>query len=176
MTNHGATLYEWNEWSVTLGLLPDLLPVVSNPEATISPHSSLREVGKSPSTYNNEGNVAGFPDWRNFVATPGNISEWSQNPDYGICVNARTLHAFDVDCDDQKWAKRVWEIIQPHGGLVRVRKNSPRFLVAFRPEQAFNARKLIDLGDGNKVEFYGLGKQFVVAGTHPSGARYEWLK
>lgn len=175
MTRYGATLEEWQIWA-TLGLQSDLLPVVSNPNAEISPNSSLREIGKTPSVYNSEGKVIGFPQWTDYQATQDDLKAWSENPDYGICVQTRSVHAFDVDCDDKDEAKRVWETLgEGWRGAIRVRDNSPRFLVVFRPAIPFKPRKLINLGGGNKVEFYGIGKQFAACGTHPSGARYSWL-
>lgn len=172
---YGATPEEWAAWADGLGLLADLLPVVSNPNATLSPHSSIREVGKTPSTYNSEGNVSGFPRWADYVATAADIAEWSAQPDYGICVNTRTVHAFDVDLDNQETAGRVWAILQAFGAMTRVRANSTRFLVVFRPETPFKPRKPILFGEDGKVEFYAIGKQFVACGTHPSGSRYQFV-
>lgn len=172
---YGATLAEWETWAVTLGLLADLLPVVSRPDAVISANSSLREIGKTPSVYNTSGEVVGFPKWADYVAAAEDVQSWSENPDYGICVNTRTVHAIDVDCDDREEAERVWSVLKDMGGMIRARANSPRFLVVFKPDIPFKPRKLIKLGGGNKVEFYGIGKQFVACGTHPSGERYEWL-
>lgn len=172
---YGATPEEWLTWADTLGLRSDLLPMVSNPNAVISPNSSLRELGKTPSLYNASGQAAGFPKWADYVASPEDVAAWSAVADYGIFVNTRRVHAFDVDCDDKERAKQVWEIVKSVGGMVRVRANSPRFLVVFRPETPFKARKAVLLGEGNKVEFYGIGKGFAACGTHPSGERYVWL-
>lgn len=176
MQRYGATPEEWNMWADGLGLLPDLLPVVSNPTAVLSPHSSLTEVGKTPSTYNAEGKVSGFPRWSDYVALSADIADWSAQPDYGIFVNSRRLHAFDVDLDDPSAAGQVWAILKAMGGMVRVRENSPRFLVAFRTDTPFKSRKPVLFGKGiGKVEFYGIGKGFAACGTHPSGSRYQWL-
>lgn len=173
---YGAAPEDWTTWAVSLGLLGDLLPMVSNPNATLSPHSSIREVGKTPSTYNADGKVSGFPRWTDYVASAADIAEWSAQPDYGIFVNTRGAHAFDIDLDDPAMAGQVWAILKDMGGMVRVRQNSPRFLVAFRPGTAFKSRKpiLFDKSVG-KIEFYGVGKGFAACGTHPSGSRYVWL-
>lgn len=173
---YGATLDEWKYWAETLGLLSDLLPVVSNPTAVLSPYSSIKELGKTPSYYNERGEVVGFRKWSEFIAAKDNITEWAARPDYGIFVNSRRLHAFDVDLDDAEMAGRVWAMLKDMGGMVRVRENSPRFLVAFYAETPFKFRKpiLFDKSVG-KIEFYGVGKGFAACGTHPSGVRYRWL-
>ena len=162
-----------------MGLMKDLLPVVSNPNAVISPNSSVREIGKTPSHYNQDGQVVGFSKWTNHYSTQETVQEWACQSDYGICVHTRNIHAFDVDCDDPDKAAEVTSMVSRAGGIIRYREGSPRTLVVFRPEHPFDPRKLINLGESaerykNKVEFYGRRKQFVAAGTHPSGERYKW--
>ena len=58
--NYGATPQEWAHFDVVLGLTEDLLPVVSNPNAVISPQSKMKGLGKTPSRYNRQREVAGI--------------------------------------------------------------------------------------------------------------------
>ena len=58
----GASSDDWFYFSTILGLTSDLLPVVSNLEARISPASKIQKVGKTPSRYNREREVVGIVD------------------------------------------------------------------------------------------------------------------
>src|SRR5260221_542023 len=49
---YGASVEEWINFSLVLGLTSDLLPVVANPNAVIGEHSKLKALGKTPSRYN----------------------------------------------------------------------------------------------------------------------------
>ena len=51
----GATPDDWAHLYLSCGLMADLLPVVSNPNATISPLSKMKGLGKTPSRYNQAG-------------------------------------------------------------------------------------------------------------------------
>ena len=83
----GATPEGWTHFK---RLAPaDLLPVVSNPGAEISPRSKMKALGKTPSLYvdTKDGRrVIGFTDWTDHFARPVNIDTWSREPDYGICL------------------------------------------------------------------------------------------
>ncbi|EKM5824266.1 hypothetical protein PU342_004757, partial [Salmonella enterica] len=50
----GATPDEWFHFDLVLGRTDQLLPVVCNPGATISPNSKLKMLGKTPSLYNRD--------------------------------------------------------------------------------------------------------------------------
>ena len=62
MSAYGATASDWTHFDLILGLTADLLPVVSNPKAPLSPRSHIKEVGKVPSRYNGERHVTGVPE------------------------------------------------------------------------------------------------------------------
>ncbi len=174
--NYGATPQEWAHFDVALGLTEDLLPVVSNPNAVISPQSKMKALGKTPSRYNGARQVAGIADWTGIRATDTQVEHWSAEPDYGICIQTREVRALDIDVDDQDLANDIADFFM---GLVdrvlpaRTRANSGKQLLAFvvpghLPKRSFKV-------DGGLVEFLATGQQFIAAGTHPSGARYEWL-
>ena len=57
----GATPDDWHHFDRVLGLGGDLLPVVSNPEAVISPDSTMTALGKTPSRYDSYRQVVGIP-------------------------------------------------------------------------------------------------------------------
>lgn len=168
---YGASPEEWQHF-IDLGLAAELLPIVCNPKAVISPESNLTALGKVPSRYNGARQVVGFHKWTGHRAKPAEVARWSREPDYGIGVQGRAVRALDVDIDDSELAQQVRDFIATRFSLpMRVRGGS-RFLFAFRLEGEFPKRSVV-CRDG-KVEFLGNGQQWVAAGMHKSGARYEW--
>src|SRR5258708_31280695 len=101
---YGATVEEWINFSLVCGLTADLLPVVSNPNAKIGESSKLRQLGKTPSRYNKLRTVGGILDWTTKTTTPDEITSWSKQPDYGICIQTRRIRALDVDVTDDALA------------------------------------------------------------------------
>ncbi len=63
VTRHGATENDWYLLAIIMGHQEDLLPIVSDPKAIISPQSAIKEQGKTPSTLNYAGQVVGFAGW-----------------------------------------------------------------------------------------------------------------
>jgi len=100
MKNHGATKDNWLTLDLILGLGADLLPVVSNPNATISAKSTMKALGKTPSLYNRDRNAVGIAKWTDKFSTSAEIEKWSKEPDYGICIQTRRVRALDVDVTD----------------------------------------------------------------------------
>ena len=175
-TRWGATPEEWHHFSKTLGLTTELLPVVSNPNAVISPRSSITTLGKTPSLYNRERQVIGMPGWPDHITTEEEIARWSTEPDYGICVNTRLIRAIDVDVTDPQIAESILALYQsmmPGPLAMRRRSNSSKFLIPLKVPGVFGKRT-IKTPDGI-IEFLANGQQFVACGTHPSGVRYEWV-
>lgn len=175
MTIWGASAEEWAHFDLGLGLTEDLLPVVSNPAAKISPASKMKGLGKTPSWYNGQGFAAGISDWTQRITTGEEIERWSAQPDYGICIQTRALRALDIDIEDEALAKEIAHAFEEAIGsnlARRIRRNSGKLLAAFEivgdfPKRTFKV-------DGGLVEFLGTGQQFVAVGTHTSGTRYEW--
>ncbi|MEX3002710.1 VapE domain-containing protein [Serratia fonticola] len=172
--NWGAAPDDWLHFSFVLGLTPDLLPVVSRPDAPISPTSKLKTTGKTPSHYNGMRQVAGIKDWTSHTGTDGEVARWSKEPDYGILLQTRTVRALDVDVSDQGLADDVLAAVTSVIGTLpkRMRSNSPKFLLAFQLDGQ-HSKRILRTAHGN-IEFLANGQQFVALGTHPSGARYEW--
>jgi len=177
----GATPDDWFYFSTILGLTSDLLPVVSNLEAKISPNSAMKKVGKTPSRYNRGHEAVGIADWTSKYTTDAEVERWSNTADYGISIVARRLKALDVDVTDRGLAEDVGSLVEnwfDSRGLVippeRYRINSNKHLfVFFLPEET--TKRVIKTKAGI-IEFLGNRQQFVAAGTHDSGVRYEWTK
>ena len=174
MSNHyGALPGAWDHFDFVLGLGEDLLPVAADPEAGISPTSSLTSVGKVPSVYNTRGQIVGMAKWTEHVTTSEEITRWSQNPELGICLKTRRIRAIDVDIPDVEESLDVWEALTLFGRFpLRTRADSPKFLILLDcageiPKRRFKTKHGV-------IEFLGTGQQCVVESTHPSGHRYEW--
>lgn len=171
---YGASPQDWTHFT-RLGLTEDLLPVVSNPTAAISPKSSMKALGKTPSLYNGGGLVVGIPNWTKLKTTPDKIARWVQQPDYGICIQTRHVRAIDIDIPERAAALAVVDAV---AGVIgerlprRERQGTGKCLLVFEMAGEF-PKRIIRTATG-AIEFLGNGQQFIAAGTHPSGTRYEW--
>lgn len=180
--NWGATPDEWTLFDLILGLGEDLLPVVSNPNAPISPNSKMKSLGKTPSMYNRQGYAVGIPDWTSHHATEQQLLEWARNPDYGISLIARNALGMDFDivvqADVDLMLGHVDAITLKEEGVVlprRFRSNSSKILLTFQLENKTEEflKRVIPCEHGI-IEFLGDRQQFIAAGHHTSGVRYEW--
>jgi hypothetical protein len=176
----GATLAQWQHFGITLKLREALLPVVADPDAEIPANSRLQQgsLGKVPSKYNSEGMAVGLAAWVTRRTTDRDFRIYSQHGGYSIGVNAGSggLRALDVDVTDPVLAARIDAAISDHLMMLlpkRTRPNSSKFLMPFRLVGDFPKRH-VKVGERQQIEFLGDGQQWVAAGTHPSGVRYEW--
>lgn len=174
-TQYGATADDWAILADVAGMTADMLPVVSNPGARVSPDSKLKALGKVPSLFNSNGEVVGIARWTEKTSTGRDIDRWSAQPDLGICLQTRVVRALDVDIDDADIVREIVGIIGQHLGYLpnRMRADSAKCLLAFTLPGNFTKRILRT--ETGIIEFLANGQQFIAAGTHPKGARYEWL-
>jgi hypothetical protein len=164
--------------------------VVSNSTLPISPRSHMKGVGKTPSVLNAKRQIAGFTDWTSHQTTVPNIEAWQAEDAYGICIQTRDVRALDIDIDDRALAKKVRLRFLELTGLPeaprRWREGSGKELLAFRVEgtgeeltrRSFIVKEWEDPTTGKTkrwlVEFLATGQQFIAAGTHTEGMRYQW--
>lgn len=169
----GATQADWDYFDLVLGLSADLLPIVADPDAPPSPNSNVKKFGKIPSVYNTVGEAHGLHKWQTREIVPNEIAKWRDDRRLNVGVRARTLRAIDVDVTDPGLAANITEVL---GSLPetfrRTRANSPKFLVAFKLPGT-HRKRIITTAHG-RIEFLADGQQFLLAGTHPSGARYVY--
>lgn len=174
----GATEKDWFLFSELLGLTSDLLPAVANQKAQIAPESKLKSLGKTPSIYGRNRLVYGVGNWTAKQSTPAEVDRWSKEPDYSICLIGRQVKAIDCDITDQALSADIKFHIESylqtkHISLpVRYRDGSPKFLLAFSCQEE-TLKRVIKTKHGI-IEFLGNRQQFLVAGTHDSGTRYQW--
>mgnify|MGYP000743034225 CR=1 FL=1 len=170
----GASFDEWQGF-IDLGLTEDLLPVVSNPDAPVSENSTMKQLGKTPSLFNRQGNVVGIGKWTERHSTEKEVQRWTREPDYGICIQTRHVRGIDIDVDDEATAREIAKEIEDFIGFClprRTRSNSGKMLLAVIVEGEFG-KKTVKV-DGGMIEMLANGQQFIAAGTHTSGVRYEW--
>lgn len=176
--NWGATPDEWFHFDLVLGRTDQLLPVVCNPNAAISPDSKLKALGKTPSRYNRDRLVTGISQWTEHVVTEHDFSRWSKEPDYGICVRTGSgWLALDCDSEDAEVQAQIRALlVQLLGELPprRWRANSNKCLYLLGVEGDFRKRIHRLEGELGIIELLASGQQFVACGTHASGARIEW--
>jgi predicted P-loop ATPase len=169
----GATPEEWQTF-IRLGLAEDLLPIISDQSLPLSPKSTMKSFGKTPTTLNRLGQVVGIPDWPTKVATQSEVTRWMSNELHGICLNTRRIRAIDIDLDDAELAQRVVDTVELVLGELPLRTRSTsgkRLLLIDMPGEF--PKRVIKVGQ-EKIEFLGTGQQCVVAGVHTSGVPYEW--
>lgn len=170
----GATESDWAHFDLGLGLTEDLLPVVSDPTATISDASKMKALGKTPSRFNANDYAVGIPNWTSLRSSGRDIERWAKDDRLGICIQTRRLRALDIDVDHSQGQEieaafcEALELRPP----CRHRGNSQKRLLVFgvdgeMPKRSFKT-------EHGLVEFLANGQQFVAIGTHPSGVRYVW--
>jgi KaiC/GvpD/RAD55 family RecA-like ATPase len=171
----GASAEDWTHFDMILGLLDDLLPVVSNPHAEIAEGSTLKALGKVPSVYDRAGKVVGLRNWTSRCTTANEMTGWAAQRDYGICVQTRRCRAIDIDIDDPVKAARIAAYVDKALGVAlprRVRDGTAKLLMPVLV--AGEMGKTVIHTDGGAVEVLGNGQQFIAVGTHPKGAKYRW--
>jgi hypothetical protein len=171
---YGANPTDWQQF-VDQGLTHDLLPVVSDPSVPISKASKLRDDnrGKVPS-HVKDGAMVGMPGWSRERHTAADVKRWMADDRLGVCIQTREIRAIDVDIADPTISADVRGMVELVLGHLpcRSRGNSGKLLLAFRLPGTY-LKRIIETPHG-RIEFLANGQHFVAAGTHPSGARYEW--
>ena len=144
----------------------DLLPVVCDAKAKISPRSSLKSIGKVPSLFDANGMVVGIRDWTSHQATPEEVAQWVGTPGMGLCLQTRDVRAIDIDIDDEEKADSVEALVTLMLGSLPVRRRagSGRRVLLLRVAGPLRKRRVTV--DGGIVELLGDGNQVVVSGIH----------
>jgi hypothetical protein len=168
----GASIDEWAHFDLVLGLSSYLLPIVHDAAARPTPASEVKQFGKIPSEYTANG-ARGIKGWQSRDITPADLERWSRDRRLSLGIRASAVRAIDVDIDDAARAAEVAAVIAQHAALPkRTRSNSAKFLQAFDLRGRHKKRRIVT--SRGAIEFLADGQQFVAAGRHPSGVRYEW--
>lgn len=154
-----------------LGPLVSVVP----PDGQISPDSRIREDarGKAPGKHGPKG-------WYGYDFTkPENAPSPEQIDAWGCNIGLLADHwpALDIDVDNERLAEVVKRFAFRVLGEAPVRfSRPPRMLLMYRADEPFPKRalKITYEGEEHTVEFLGQGRQYLIAGTHPSGLPYRW--
>ncbi|PXW57496.1 hypothetical protein BY998_11493 [Methylobacterium sp. B4] len=113
-------------------------------------------------------------------------------PTPNVGILGRWAPGIDSDAENEEAHRLVEDVViqvfgRAAGIAERIRGDSPRRLYAFRcrdpksPDAWVRTRHLAyrlagedDLDPIHKIDVIGIGNQYVIAGTHPSGAPYKW--
>ena len=178
---YGATPEEWAQM-INAGLWSHVLPVISNPELKASPRSNLTTRGKVPSTKNYDGDVTGLANWTTAPdTTPGQLSVWSHDPDFGFCVRTgrEGIRAIDCDVNDPALSQEIENVFRQicrisDSDFTKRTRGNARWAVLVKTDNMDARAKQVIKVTGGEIEILGTGQQLVCAGTHPSGTRYTW--
>lgn len=172
-----------NEWTMFIqaGFGDRLLPVVQDKSIKISSSSGIKSLGKTPSLLNKNGEVVGIKGWTSKITTTDDISLWINNDKLGFCVNLRDEYAaIDIDVENSDIVNNVINDLHTFFNsstfAIRTRPNSARALVPVRiiGDKPFSKVRFTTNASKDAIEVLGKGNQFIAAGTHTSGVRYEW--
>lgn len=102
------------------------------------------------------------------------LDKWLKFPlETGIAINAKSVHAVDVDVRDQNISKLMYaKLVEMFGKDINVRVGEkPKFLIPFKVDQSFkkkSSKKYSDIyGLTHQIEILGDGQYFVAFGIHP---------
>jgi hypothetical protein len=174
----GASPGDWYHFTDELGLQAHVLPVVpaTAPNNGVTP-ALEGKVGKIPSQFYGNGLVGGIKEWPTREITPDETNMWSNDRRLNVCVRTGLSGVHAIDCDDETQAAAIRDVLRTHfdGGLppIRTRSNSNKFLLPFLLEGK-PVKKAVIKTEHGIIELLGDGQQFVAAGSHASGSRYEW--
>ncbi len=156
----------------------DLVPVIP-PDVKLSKNSSIKPQsrGKVPGKFGPYG-WYGFSGWQTFETEIQSVKRWER---WGANIGLRgdRFPGVDVDVEDETLAKVVTKFAKEHLGSTFVRlSREPRRLFVYRSTEPI-PYTVLDIeyrGQTHAVEVLGKGRQYLVAGTHPSGVEYRWAK
>ena len=118
-----------------------------------------------------------FARWSTVPIDVPTVERWTeQYPACGIGLRTGTLVGVDIDILDPDLAHRVDHLVRQRLGDTLMRVGLwPKRLLPYRTEAPLDEDHLRNL-EGEKVEFLGLGQQFVAFGIHPdTGQPYHWV-
>lgn len=168
------------------GLFPasDLLPIIP-PGAAVNQRSAIdsSQIGKVPGRYDPKRNewwgLTGA--WPTSGVSPSFVARASAWPTENVGLRAENWPAVDIDVSSEEARDLAEALAVYHLGNApaRVRDGAPRALLVYRKvgDEPIRKSRLVfqdDKGTEHAVEVLALGQQYLIAGTHPTGAKYEW--
>jgi hypothetical protein len=185
INTRGATADDWFHFDFVLGLAGNLLPCVpAGDDVRVLQGSALEgKIGKIPSQFNRNGEAHGLLSWQKRDILSNEVQLWQADRRLNICVRTGPIsgvYAFDIDIDDKRADSAlavIFDELKMQWPATRRRENSYKLLLPFRMETPCKKRKikLDNNPKGPAIELLADGQQFVAAGSHSSGVRYQWM-
>jgi hypothetical protein len=164
--------------------IKDLLPIIP-PGAKLGSKSAVdsSQVGKVPGRFEPHSQLwYGLTGAWPTMGLSDNMAVTAQSwPTENVGLRAENWPAVDVDVASEHVRDLVEGLVNFHLGHapVRVRAGAPRALLVFRKigDEPIRKMRLVfkdTEGLAHAVEILGAGQQYLIHGTHPTGAQYEW--
>jgi P4 family phage/plasmid primase-like protien len=157
----------------------DLVSVIP-PNASLTPGSKIQPagLGKTPGRRTSNGTWSGFGGWQTYPTAEADVRQWVLD---GANIGLRGDHfpAIDIDCTDPRLSEEIASIAQNFLGPAPVRiGRAPKQLLMYRIEGDPFHRMAVEItvneDEHHLVEALGVGRQYLIYGTHPSGKLYAW--
>lgn len=150
------------------------------PNATLSPNSKVKAEsrGKSPGVKYSNGTWGGY-DWLNAETTESDVEKMAATG-ANVGLRADRFPAVDIDVLDPSLSNILAQHTTKALGLAPKRVGrAPKALLMYRLKVGSEpfGRMALKISDGKHehlLEVLCAGRQYLVHGTHPSGAAYEW--
>jgi P4 family phage/plasmid primase-like protien len=145
------------------------------PGAKLSPKSTIKPeaLGKTPGVKYSNGTWGGY-SWLTYNTQRTDVEKWAQDG-ANIGILAGNFPGVDIDSEDEWLAKEVETIATQMLGAAPARiGKAPKRLLIYRTGEPFARMALIIRKDDKShlIEVLGAGRQYLIHGQHPSGARY----
>lgn len=154
----------------------DLVSVIP-PGAELSSGSRVNpsDLGKVPGKKGKEG-WYGYPFLTAGTPSRAEVARWERDG-ANVGLLAARYPALDIDVKSEKLGRVVRHFAERVLGPAPVRlSREPRALLVYTTEIPFPRRAMIVEfeGDHHLIEFLSEGRQYLIAGRHPSGVDYRW--
>ena len=155
------------------------LVCVVPPDAELSPTTSIKPAmrGKCPGVRKRDGKWIGYDFLHAEYPSQKEVGLWQDEDGANIGILAENFPGLDIDCEDYNLVRFIMQEAREVLGDAPVRTSrEPRRLLVYRTAVPFAriACRIQYRGKEHVVEMLGKGRQYLVAGKHPSGSDYGW--
>jgi hypothetical protein len=143
------------------------------PDGSLAPGTSIRQKDRGKVPGRKYGDGWGGYSWRDTDVALQELEQDGAN----VGLRGELFPGLDIDVNDPRLVRAVQALAEAILGEAPVRlSRQPRRLLVYRTDEPFGrlSLKIKWEGEWHLVEWLGAGRQYLVHGTHPSGAEYRW--